>query len=217
MRARAARRNTREALLQGAAEEFARHGLNGARVQAIVQRTGINERMIYHHFGSKDGLYRAVLEDQWSAVSPQWRPTLKKASALGPREGMALALKALLESLLARPLLLLLYLHEAMSGFKALPAATLDQIPPELRELHARGQRSGVFRADCGFELIYLTALGALASIRLFVPRFKDLREQSRRDPAFVSQLAEQMLNLLLDGATIPKQRARRRKRGAIQ
>ena len=54
-------RDTRQVLLDAASEELARHGLRGARMHVIVERAGINERMIYHHFGSKVGLYEAVL------------------------------------------------------------------------------------------------------------------------------------------------------------
>src|ERR1700674_4249713 len=53
---------TREAILRTAQDEFAARGLSGARVDRIAQRAGANKRMIYHYFGSKDGLYRAALE-----------------------------------------------------------------------------------------------------------------------------------------------------------
>ncbi|WP_331766865.1 helix-turn-helix domain-containing protein [Embleya sp. NBC_00896] len=72
---------SRAHLLTAAAEEFARHGLKGTRIQAIVKRAGVNERMIYHHFGNKDGLYKAVLEDQMAALHDAWHPTLERRGA----------------------------------------------------------------------------------------------------------------------------------------
>lgn len=60
---RAARRDrTREAILKAAQEEFASKGLSGGRVDEIARRARANKRMIYHYFGSKDGLYLASLE-----------------------------------------------------------------------------------------------------------------------------------------------------------
>ena len=62
---RASRRDpgrTREAILVAAQDEFARKGLSGGRVDDIARRSRANKRMIYHYFGSKDGLYLAVLE-----------------------------------------------------------------------------------------------------------------------------------------------------------
>ena len=38
------------------------HGFAGARVEKIVRKAGSNPRMVYHYFGSKSGLYVAVLE-----------------------------------------------------------------------------------------------------------------------------------------------------------
>ena len=52
---------TRQRILQAAQREFADHGPAGARVDQVAQRAGVNKRMIYHYFDSKDGLFRAVL------------------------------------------------------------------------------------------------------------------------------------------------------------
>jgi TetR/AcrR family transcriptional regulator len=53
---------TRARILAAAVEEFAHNGFAGARVAAIAETAGANKRMLYHYFGSKDGLYVAVLE-----------------------------------------------------------------------------------------------------------------------------------------------------------
>lgn len=53
---------TREALLMAAQHEFAAKGLSGARVNTISSRARANKRLIYYYFGSKNGLYLAVLE-----------------------------------------------------------------------------------------------------------------------------------------------------------
>jgi AcrR family transcriptional regulator len=53
---------SRERLLRAARDEFAQHGFAGARIDRIVRKAASNPRMIYHYFGSKSGLYVAVLE-----------------------------------------------------------------------------------------------------------------------------------------------------------
>jgi AcrR family transcriptional regulator len=58
---------TREALLDAALHEFSRHGRSGARTSAIAARAGVNKQLISHHFGGKDGLYRALIE-RWLAA-----------------------------------------------------------------------------------------------------------------------------------------------------
>jgi AcrR family transcriptional regulator len=59
---------TRNRILAAAKHEFARFGLGGARVDAIARRAKANKRMIYHYFGSKEGLFTAVLEAAWTDI-----------------------------------------------------------------------------------------------------------------------------------------------------
>jgi AcrR family transcriptional regulator len=54
---------TRRRLLAAAADEFAAHGIAGARVDRIAAAAASNKAQIYHYFGSKDRLFDAVLED----------------------------------------------------------------------------------------------------------------------------------------------------------
>jgi AcrR family transcriptional regulator len=60
---------SRARILDGAAEEFAAAGFAGARIDRIARRTRLNVRMIYYHFGSKKGVYRAVLENIYEQMS----------------------------------------------------------------------------------------------------------------------------------------------------
>jgi len=63
-KAGAATRNperSRERILAAALKEFAAKGFAGARVDLIARRAAINKRMLYHYFGNKEGLFKAVL------------------------------------------------------------------------------------------------------------------------------------------------------------
>ncbi len=59
---------TRRLLLKAAQAVFAESGLEGARIDAIAQRAGVNKQLVYHYFGSKDGLYSAVLEKVYAQI-----------------------------------------------------------------------------------------------------------------------------------------------------
>ena len=52
-------------ILAVATHEFADKGLAGARIDQIAAATRTSKRMIYYYFGSKDGLYLAVLEEAY--------------------------------------------------------------------------------------------------------------------------------------------------------
>lgn len=55
-------------ILDVAFAEFANAGLKGARIESIAAKTNTSKRMIYYHFGSKEGLYSEVLEHAYRLV-----------------------------------------------------------------------------------------------------------------------------------------------------
>jgi TetR/AcrR family transcriptional regulator len=52
-----------------AADEFARRGFDGAKVDRIAAAARVNKAMLYYHFASKAGLYNAILQDTFSAIA----------------------------------------------------------------------------------------------------------------------------------------------------
>lgn len=59
---------TKANILEVAAAEFGEKGLAGARIDEIAALTQTSKRMIYYYFGSKEGLYLAVLEESYKKV-----------------------------------------------------------------------------------------------------------------------------------------------------
>jgi len=59
---------TKANILQVAEAEFGEKGLAGARIDEIAAATRTSKRMIYYYFGSKEGLYLAVLEESYRRV-----------------------------------------------------------------------------------------------------------------------------------------------------
>lgn len=59
---------TRRDILIAGMKEFAEKGLVGARVDDIAARTRTTKPMIYYHFGSKEKLYAAVMEETYIGV-----------------------------------------------------------------------------------------------------------------------------------------------------
>ncbi len=56
---------TKARIFAAAKSEFARLGLAGARVDEIAKQACANKRMIYHYFGGKEALFRAVLVEAY--------------------------------------------------------------------------------------------------------------------------------------------------------
>src|SRR4051812_6486026 len=59
---------TKREILEVATREFADKGYAGARVDEIAARTRTTKRMLYYYFGSKEGLYVAVLERAYAVI-----------------------------------------------------------------------------------------------------------------------------------------------------
>ncbi|GGQ18738.1 TetR family transcriptional regulator [Streptomyces roseolilacinus] len=105
----------RRALVDAAITLFARNGVRGTGVAAVAERAGVTPSALIHHFGSKDGLLRAVLEEldrralERLSATPEARPTVRQAfdwfvrdaehTAAAERELAALHLTLTAESL----------------------------------------------------------------------------------------------------------------------
>src|SRR5512142_2776314 len=60
--ARRPRPGAHEALLDAAREEFARAGVENARVEDIARRAGISQGAFYLHFPTKEGAFREIVQ-----------------------------------------------------------------------------------------------------------------------------------------------------------
>ncbi|MFB9393613.1 TetR/AcrR family transcriptional regulator [Streptomyces coeruleoprunus] len=75
----------RRAMVDAAITLFAAQGVRGTGVAAVAERAGVTPSALIHHFGSKDGLVRAVLEEvdrralERLSIPRDARPTLREA------------------------------------------------------------------------------------------------------------------------------------------
>lgn len=151
---------TREAILAAAQHEFAAKGLSGGRVDAIARRARANKRMIYHYFGSKDGLYLAALERVYADLRGTER-TLDLAH-LAPEAAIRRLVEFTFDYSRRHPELISLINNENLHGAKHLRKSK------KVRELHSpfvaligdilrRGVAQGVFRQGLDPVDLYIT------------------------------------------------------------
>ena len=150
---------TRRAILDAAFAEFSDHGLSGSRVDAIARRTGTNVRMIYYYFGSKDGLYSAVLEQAYADMREAEHAL--QLDTLPPKAAIAALCCFVFDYHEANPrfarLVTIENIHRAdhMRGseaFRGLNVSILEQIGRILE----RGRLSGEFKADAAAIDVHL-------------------------------------------------------------
>lgn len=133
---------TRTRVLEAAAELFASRGFAGTSISEIRKASGASASSIYWEFGSKEGVFGAVLEDAASRWLGQTRQAaeLTRDQATGAGT-MALAFDLLASELTERPEFLRLLLLLALERREGSPQ-TLDTI----RSIRARASH-GLARA----------------------------------------------------------------------
>lgn len=77
------RARTEEAILRAAEGRFLEHGFHGTTVEEIAADADISVGSIYNHFGSKDGLYRALIEHALRVEELYMEDAFKPTLALG--------------------------------------------------------------------------------------------------------------------------------------
>ncbi|MFD5316384.1 TetR family transcriptional regulator [Streptomyces sp. NPDC127098] len=60
---------TKRRLMQAAVDEFAAHGLAGARIDRIAHAAQANKRSIYMHFGTKEELFDKVVAESMTELA----------------------------------------------------------------------------------------------------------------------------------------------------
>jgi AcrR family transcriptional regulator len=154
---------TRAAILRAATAEITAKGLNGARVDTIAKRAGVNKRMLYHYFGDKQGLYLAVLEHTYAAIRAA--EIGLNLTELDPIAGMRKLVLFTWEYFIAHPEFLSLLATENLNR-----AAYLKK-SKHIRHLHVplvgmigalleRGAEQRIFRAGVDPVELYITIAG---------------------------------------------------------
>lgn len=142
---------TKEDILNIATEEFSAFGLSGARVDAIAEKTRTSKRMIYYYFGSKEGLYLAVLEKAYRKIR-SLEADLELAD-LPPVEALRTLIASTFDHDEKNPdfvrLVSIENIHHASHMKRSSEIGELNlSIVRTIDEILDRGRRKGVFRRD---------------------------------------------------------------------
>ncbi len=143
-------RRTMADILEVAMREFAENGLAGARIDVIAEAMRTSKRMIYYYFGSKEGLYVAVLEDAYRRMR-EIEATLHLAD-LPPEDALRKLVGHTVDYQLAHPEFIRLVMNENILRGQYLAGSSVIQklnVPAieGLRQVYERGVAEGVFRS----------------------------------------------------------------------
>lgn len=74
--------NTEEQILSAAKNVFQAKGMDGARMQEIADKAGINKAMLHYYYRSKQLLFEAVFKNAFSLLAPQLNKILNDDSSI---------------------------------------------------------------------------------------------------------------------------------------
>ncbi len=74
--------NTEEQILNAAKQIFQSKGMDGARMQEIANKAGINKAMLHYYYRSKQLLFEAVFNNAFSLLAPQLNAILNDDSSI---------------------------------------------------------------------------------------------------------------------------------------
>ena len=151
--------DTKDAILRAATKIFAKSGFAGGRIDEISKAAKSYDRMIYYYFGSKEGLFIAVLEDMYRRFNDA-----ESARALDEEDPVA-SLKAVIAFMWSfyqrNPEFITLLndenLHRGKHISKSLRAREYSSPAIEiLGRVLENGARKKVFRAGLSARDVYL-------------------------------------------------------------
>jgi len=151
---------TRARILAAAKKEFAKHGLGGARVDAIAERARANKRMLYHYFGSKEALFTSVLEHAYLDIRNAERKL--DLETLEPSAALVALVRFTWKYYLKNPEFITLVnsenLHRARH-IKSLPSLQIAMrgLVGMVEDIIRRGQESGDFREGIDARQLNIT------------------------------------------------------------
>ncbi len=154
-------RATRDRIFRVATAEFAAKGYDGARIDVIAEKAGINKQRIYAYFGDKDGLFTEV-----------WKHTLdllyEEDSQFGdlgeqdvPNLGRII-LKSYMDFHDSHPEFWRIFVIENLVGGRHGRPSRRRKGQPygHLRELYAMGQKKEFYDKNVSFEAFIFVLTG---------------------------------------------------------
>ncbi|MQY02478.1 TetR/AcrR family transcriptional regulator [Actinomadura macrotermitis] len=175
--------STKEALLHAARDEFAEHGVAGARVDRIARRAGVNKERIYGYFGNKEKLFDAVMKlalDEFAEVTAS------------PADDPAEYVGRLFDYYREHPSLLRLLSWEALQGRDM-------QLPEQQWRMDLCQGKRDALAASLGHEPSdedgrLLLTLKALAMMPMAMPQLATLLGVSVDDPGSAAAMREHVM-----------------------
>jgi AcrR family transcriptional regulator len=195
----------RERILEAAEELFAAKGYS-ATVREIAAAAGMNLAMIHYYFGNKEGLYRAMFEEN---VAEMQRLMADLQVAPGSeRERLERFVRGYTHFMCTHLYFARILQRELIAGGEIISEVLRPQIARNYETLHGivrAGVESREFRA-VDVTMAPVSLVGSIAFFLLAQPLIAGVLGTSVTDEGFEDRLADHTINLYLHGILVDKE-----------
>ena len=191
---------TREAIIAAAEEEFAEKGFFGARVDAIAAMAGVNKRMIYAHFESKDGLYAKVLSSVYARLAECERRFMIPDAPV--KEAISNIISVSFDFLRENSSFVRILMWENLNHAKSIPADEVLRLKAPTLEYMSliirRGKDEGVFKKEINEEQTVLSLMSFCFAYFSNIHTMSAIFKKDMAKPEEINARAEYISDLLL-------------------
>jgi AcrR family transcriptional regulator len=154
---------SRQAILDAARQAFSEQGLGGTRLDDVAARAGVDKRLVYYYFKSKDQLFQAALEAVYEGIRSA--EAQLRLAELPPVEAITRLVDFTWQYYLDHPDFIALINSENLHRARHLAQSS------RIRELHSplvatlgdvleRGRAQGLFRGGVDPQQLYVSIAG---------------------------------------------------------
>lgn len=201
--ARSSQKNAQTLLLQAAKPLFATKGLSGTGIREISAAAKLNSSLISYHFGGKEGLYRACIEDIAHQVLRMARQTLEPPKTKAEFTAhLSIFINQIIHLFLEDRHTGLILIREydrshspASDVFQDSLLSVLKQIQRFFKKAQSLGHISAQRDPSLMAGLLFSCVIGQLRSDHLY----KKISKKSLSDPPFKSKVVRHIVELFMN------------------
>lgn len=189
-------------ILECATDFFAEKGFDGAIMDTLAERCGVNKASIYYHFQDKQSLYEAVLTRLFGSIVDQVIRDV--ASQLDVGEQLKVFVSSFAQAANAQPRMPSLLMREIAAGGRNMPVSArqhMQRLLQTLKSIIDQGVEQGLFRPTDPLMLQFMI-IGSLSFHITSAPMRHSIPAEEKTDPTLteavghIITLLEQALHI---------------------
>ncbi len=195
---------TRATILSYATQCFAKAGFHGTTLEEILKKAKVNKRMIYHYFGNKQALYKAVHFEGWQELGVWFGNALndaaeKRMDSSGDQDLLLEAIAIFHDFMASHQLFLRLLVWDGLEGGRMSRSLWKDIRGPlyiQMESLVVHAQERGVLSSTLKPGHLIISFMGAISFYFSHAHTMGDIFQKNPLSKEAILERREQILKL---------------------